>query len=165
MNYEILKDPMLNAIYESAIRILAFSAQPEKLLRIKLLKKEYRPEDIEAVFELLRDEKLLNDDDYGANFARELVRVKLYGPNKVAAKLGEKGIDRYKASTFAAEAVEEYGGEVAVATRFIEKNILSIRRLYYKGEMLKIQSKLYNRGFKAISHSLLKEIVEELLEE
>lgn len=164
MNYEILKDPMLNAIYESAIRILAFSAQPERLLRIKLLKKEYRPEDIDAVFELLREERLLDDDDYGANFARELVRIKFYGPNKVAAKLGEKGIDRHKAAAFAASAIEEYGGETAVATRFIKKNMLSVRRLYNDNEMIKLQSKLYNRGFKGLSPALIKDIVEELLE-
>lgn len=165
MSYEILKDPTLNAIYESAIRILAFSAQPEKLLRIKLLKKEFPPEDIETVFELLREEKLLNDEEYGAGYARELVRVKHYGPNRIVAKLAEKGIDRYRAESFARDAMEEYGGEIEVVSRFIEKNITAIGRLFLKGEMAKIQSKLYNRGFKTLSTQLIKEIIEALLNE
>jgi SOS response regulatory protein OraA/RecX len=127
-----------------------------KTLKMKLLKKGYDPEICRKVIERLEENKFIDDVYNGKNYASELVNNKLYGYNIVVSRLEEKGLKRNEAQITAREAFEASGGEEEVIKRFIKKNSTQIKKLYESGEIEKIKSKLYNKGFgfSAINNSM-----------
>ncbi|MBI9070329.1 MAG: regulatory protein RecX [Melioribacteraceae bacterium] len=87
-------DNELFLIKESAINILSRRQHAKSELKRKLVKKGYESSVIEEVLNYLTEKKYLNDKDFAEKYAKELIRVKKYGLNKVRNALMTKGISR-----------------------------------------------------------------------
>jgi len=83
----------LNA-YEQALRLLEYRARSAAELRRGLLRKGAPAADVDAAIEKLRDQKLIDDDD----FARQFARTKMLGAgasrHRILQELGRKGVAR-----------------------------------------------------------------------
>ncbi|OHD26822.1 MAG: hypothetical protein A2086_16365 [Spirochaetes bacterium GWD1_27_9] len=131
--------------YKKALNIIKYSPQMEKILSLKLKKNGFDKETIEKVIEKLKEYNFLNDLENSQSYIRNLAG-KLYGKNKILAKLFEKGIKKDIAesqlSDFFAENPEE-----EIANKFIQKNQTTFKDFFENGQIDKFKQKLYNHGF------------------
>ena len=137
-------DLIIEKAYQKALAILDFSPQTEKILEVKLIKKGFSKQIIKKVISKLKDEGLVNDLYYAKIYADSLVRNKALGEQKLLLKLYSKGIDMNNANIIAEEIINNNGGEEEVICRFIKKNILAIKRLFYANKIDNIKQKLVN---------------------
>ena len=85
---------MSKSAYELALRLLEYRARSAAELRRQLLRKGSRAAEVDAAIDKLRDQKLIDDDD----FARQFARAKLLGAGasqrRIVQELGRKGVAR-----------------------------------------------------------------------
>lgn len=149
-------------IYEKALFLIQYAPQTEKTLYVKLLKKGFDPEEIKRVISRLKEKKLINDTEYAKLYAEELVRVKSCGYKKIMEKLSRKGIQREIADEIARRTIEDFGGEMKIVKNFIFKNHRFFKDNYEKGDLARINHRLYAHGFIRIIKAELTEILKEL---
>lgn len=118
------KENSENPILEAAMRILSYSPQFSGVLKRKLLQKKFSISEIEKVIEKLEELELLNDRRLAILYACELVRNKLYGINKIRAKLTEKGVCQENIKEAIQTAFEENGSEMEICRKYQEKKSL-----------------------------------------
>ena len=133
-------------IYQKALRLLDYSNQTEKTLFNKLIKKGYNKDIIRKVIERLKENQILNQDQYAEIYSENLAKIKLYGPSRIYIKLKEKGISDEK-SRLIIDNLFKDGYEEYLAKKFLIKNEKAIKRLMDSGQKEKIKIKLYNNGF------------------
>ncbi len=78
---------------EAALRLLARREHSYRELTHKLARRGWPDEDIETTLSELVELDLLSDQRYAESFARSRAG-KHYGPVRIRAELGERGIDR-----------------------------------------------------------------------
>ena len=86
--------------YDSALRLLSQRAHSEKELFDKL-RRRFRTAAARQAVDKCRTLGLLNDEQFAALLADELVRRKHYAPKRVENELMERGIDRHIAQSAA----------------------------------------------------------------
>lgn len=72
------------------------------------LRRRYSPDEVEAALEALANEGLLSETRFALAFARERV-LRGYGPLRIVAELGERGISEAMAAGALQEVCEEEG--------------------------------------------------------
>lgn len=129
-----------SAAMDAALRIINCEPQFSGILRNKLLKKGFSLEQITLVLRQLEELEMLNDSKLARMFAGDLMRIKLYGPMIVRAKLYEKCVERDIAEEAVRCALEENGGEIELCRKCLDRKVASqldvktkIRRLASKG--------------------------------
>ena len=86
--------------YDNALRLLSFRAHSEKELYDKL-KRKYNASAARLAVEKCKEAGLLNDEQFAALLADELVRRKHYAPKRIENELIARGIDRHIAQNTA----------------------------------------------------------------
>lgn len=141
------EDLIIENAYQKALAILDFSPQTEKILEIKLIRKNFSKQIVKKVLNKLKEEGLINDLYYAKIYADSLVKNKSLGEKKLLLKLYIKGIDKNNAGIIAREIINNNGGEEEIIKKFIKKNIQAIKRLLDANKIDYIKQKLVNNGF------------------
>ncbi len=125
---------------DCALRIISYEPQFIGVLKNKLLKKGFDIEQINVALQQLKELEMLDDERLAKIYAGDLMRVKLYGPMVVRAKLYEKGVERNIAENAIKAALEDNGGEIELCRKCLNKKIdlqsenkTKIQRLATKG--------------------------------
>jgi regulatory protein len=107
--------PIMNPTRDKALYLLARRDHSRRELSQKLSQKGFVSSTIQPVLDELENENLLNEDRFIASFIRSR-SAKGYGPLKICAELGKRGIDhnRIRASD---EWQETLWQEMAISAR------------------------------------------------
>jgi len=145
-----------NDIEKSALNIIKFSNQFRKILKQKLLAKNFTSEQIDNLLDRYEEIGLINDYTNGKSYASELINNSLYGKNIVVKKLYEKLDDKELINTIISEIYTEYSDE-ETCRKYIEKKIKTVN--LNKDTLVIINKQLINHGFdfKTI-RTIIKEI-------
>lgn len=81
------------ALREAAVRLLAGREHSRRELSRKLLRKGWPKDEVDAVIDELAGAGLQSDQRFAEMYARQRA-AKAYGPLRIRAELGERGIDR-----------------------------------------------------------------------
>lgn len=86
--------PDYDAVKDKALRLLSYRSHSEYELKQKLKVFGASTEDIDLVFEFLREYSLINDSTYAQRLASDLSNLKKYGKRRILQELMHKGINR-----------------------------------------------------------------------
>lgn len=81
------------SIYSVALKYIGIRMRSEKEIRDYLLKKEYDNSDIEIVIKKLRNNKLINDEEFVKAYINDKLLMTNYGPYKIKGELLKHQID------------------------------------------------------------------------
>lgn len=81
-------------VRESALKLLSYRGRSRVELRQRLGRKGYDPELIEETLDLLARNGLVNDAEFSRSWVRARTGSRPMGPNRIAAELRQKGIER-----------------------------------------------------------------------
>lgn len=136
----------LPEVIEAGIRILAYSQNTEKQLRVKLKRKGYNPDLIDSAIEYFIEKGYLNDIDYINHVVENLAKRKLYGAVRIKTELYRMGFSYELIQNLSfgdidfeencVKMLKKRGGE------FNDKNITALRRYGYSGSEIKAAYKL-----------------------
>jgi regulatory protein len=119
--------------YVTGLRMLARRELSEAQVRQRLTRKDFRPEEIDAAVQRLRNDRALDDRRTALACARTEVHVKRRGRLRVLRQVESLGIDRETASTAVAEVFadvdEDATIEHAIDRRFRGGTRADLRRL------------------------------------
>ncbi len=139
-------------VEEAAVRLLARREHSFRELTRKLERRGWPGELVESVLSDLAERGLQSDQRYAESFARSRV-AKSYGPVRIRAELGERGIDR-------ALIDQVLGGQevdwFALAAEWYERRYGAEPVDDYR-ERSRRQQALARRGF---DHALIRELIE-----
>lgn len=110
--------------FNSAMFSLDYRDHSEKEIRTKLLRK-FDAEYVDEAVEKLVDLRLIDNERYAENFARELFEHKKYGRNRIKSELYRRGIDSDTVNNVLDELFEY--GEADNVQRIVD----IIRKKYY----------------------------------
>jgi regulatory protein len=96
------------ALRATALGLLSRREHSARELQRKLRARGYSPDDIEALLQALKSERLLSDGRFAEEFVRQRVD-RGYGPLRIIAELRERGIDEAGAR----EALKAFEGDWA----------------------------------------------------
>lgn len=139
---------MSRSAYEQALRLLEFRARSATELRRALLRKGAPAAEVDAALDKLRDQKLIDDDD----FARQFARNRVVGPGasrrRIVQELGRKGIARDVADRAIERLREEDGLDPADGIhRVARKKWISLGKLDDFTRRRRLYAFLARRGF------------------
>ena len=145
--------------FDHALRLLGQRMQGEQELRIKLGRKEYGPNVIDAVVSECRRLGYVDDAKYAAGKATDAANLKGHGKRRAVQELVAKGVDRSTAETAATEA---YAGvdPTEAATVLAEKKRLSLQRLDRPAAVRRLSGFLQRRGF---DYDVISRVIEKTL--
>jgi len=139
---------MSKSAYEQALRLLKYRARSASELRRQLLRKGSPADEVDAAIAKLRDQKLLDDDD----FARQFARTKMLGAgasrHRILQELGRKGVARDVADR-AMELLKEEDGidPSASIQRVAQKKWATLAKLDDFTRRRRLYAFLARRGF------------------
>ncbi len=133
------------AVKEKALRLLEFRSHSEEELRQKLKRQGASDEHIEDAIDFCRHYGFVNDERYAAAKAKDLMKLKKYGPRRIRADLKAKGISPELIETAMAELDEQESGtelrklvEKKLAGDFSPKSLnRCLRYFLYRGYELR----------------------------
>lgn len=140
---ELREKGELSKGYQAALHYLNFKMRSEKEIVDYLKKKEYQT--IEPIIEKLKDNRLINDEEYAKSFVRTNSLLKLEGPKKIERTLYTKGLSKGDVLT----GLDEYSRDKQQenASKLAEK-VLNRQRNKSSREMnQKIREQLMTHGF------------------
>jgi len=130
------------------LRLLEFRARSTVELRRELLRRGSPPDDVEAALAKLRDQKLVDDDDFARQFARTKVVGTGASRRRVVQELGRKGIARDVAERALQELREQDGIDPADGIhRVARKKWVSLSKLDDVTRRRRLYAFLARRGF------------------
>ncbi|MCC2672803.1 MAG: regulatory protein RecX [Armatimonadetes bacterium] len=135
----------LRHVRESAFRLLGYRARSQVELRRRLLQKGYDPGMVEEVLAALGRSGLINDAEFSQSWVRARTGSRPMGPNRIAAELRQKGVDR-EVIDEALEAVDT-DAEMALALTVGRRKIEQLRGEDPRVARRKLGSVLMRRGF------------------
>jgi len=80
------------ACRDAAVRYLGRGLKSVQQVRDKLEEKEFSPQNIEAVIELLSERKYLNDIEYAVSFIAHKTKINSFGRRRIEWELKAKGV-------------------------------------------------------------------------
>lgn len=128
--------------YQQAMLFLGFRARSEAEVRKNLEKHEIPSEAIEVTIERLREERLLNDEEFAQNWVANRSEFRPRSRRALAIELKRKGLDE-SAIQSATEAVDEK----ALAYAAAQKRIRRLEGLEWIEFRKKLSDFLARRGF------------------
>lgn len=136
---------------EAALRLLARREHSHFELSRKLCQRGWPEPELEQVLGELADQGLLSDERFAESFVR-MRSDKAYGPIRIRAELGERGIDRGLVDRALREAEVNW---LALASGWYERRYRGQPAEDFK-EKSRRQQALARRGF---PHELIRELV------
>lgn len=91
---EVLESSAISKTYNRALYYLQYGPRTVYQMRVYLLKKDYNPEYIEVVLEMLQKEHYLNDELLARNFVEDRQLFKPRSQRQLKAELQKKGISK-----------------------------------------------------------------------
>lgn len=91
---DLMRAEELRRVRDSALHFLGYRARSRVELRRRLLQKGYDAELVEETLAALDRNGLINDAEFSQSWVRARTGSKPMGPNRLAAELRQKGIDR-----------------------------------------------------------------------
>ncbi len=142
-----------------ALWLLGRRAYSEKRLRDKLRRKQYSPEEIDAVVKFCLDHKFLNDMEYAKSFIRTRHVLRPRGQRVLRLELIKRGIDDEIIKEALAHDDANQVSELELARCLVES-----RRFQYAGSDEQTRKRrlfalLARRGF---SISIIKEVLNDI---
>ncbi|WFT75907.1 recombination regulator RecX [Halobacillus naozhouensis] len=156
----LIQKDTIHKTYTLAIHYLSYRMRSEKEIRDYLVKKEADDEQIDEVMNRLREEKLVDDQEFANSLVRTRVQTSSKGPLLVKKELIEKGVS----ASGAEEALQFFPFDKAVekALKFAEKKAASEKKKSQRQLIQTIQQNLMQKGFQS---DVIKEVFEQLPEE
>lgn len=155
---KVVKEDNILKCKNTALRIIERSYKTEKELKEKLIEKGYGNEEIEKVFDFLREYKLMNDESYTKMYVKD--RMKTQGRSKIKYALKQKGVDEESIDVALDSIDENEEKEIALDLAKKKYNVL-IKR---ESDKYKLWNKLcrflVGRGY---DYSLAKEVVRKVV--
>ncbi|MDO5388834.1 MAG: RecX family transcriptional regulator [Clostridia bacterium] len=99
----IVDNAIYTRAYKKADRYIGFKMRTEKEVRRKLKEEEYSDDIIERVIASMLKYKYINDEAYALMYAKDCVKLKKWGPQRIKAELLKKGVS----SSFIDSALEQ----------------------------------------------------------
>ncbi|MDR2168168.1 MAG: recombination regulator RecX [Clostridiales bacterium] len=146
-------DKLLNqlefaAARDAAVRNLSRSPKSIAQLREKLAEKEFSPNSIEKVIDLLCERNYLNDTEFAISFISHKAKISNFGRNRIERELRQKGVAQRDIDA----AYAQFGGEDeeaairrALAKKLRNKNPAEIAA--DPKELARLKGFLARRGF------------------
>ncbi|HSD64915.1 MAG TPA: regulatory protein RecX [Ignavibacteriaceae bacterium] len=148
-------------IRKKAFNLLGRRLHSCKELRMKLLRNKYDSTLVDSVLEYLKEKNLLNDYEFGKQYAGEKIRTKAWGRNKIISELFKKGLSRGIIDEILNEENLNYTDN---AFTIAEKKLKILSKRDYDGRQL--SSKLYTfLSSKGYDYDTITEVVKRLLQD
>jgi regulatory protein len=132
-------------VRESALAFLGYRARSRAELRRRLQRKGYDPELVEETLEGLARSGLINDAEFSQSWVRARTGSRPMGPNRLAAELRQKGVDRDLIDQ-ALEAVNP-DVELDLALEVGRRKVEQLRGEDVQSARRKLAASLMRRGF------------------
>jgi len=135
----------LTRAYQTALRYLGLRMRSVKEMTDYLKKKGFASEELAGTIEKLKNDNLLNDENFARAYVRTKMRTTLNGPQILYQELQIKGI----APETAALALEEYSSEQqwANAYRLAQRKWQESRGHSHQGKLQKTTEALKRKGY------------------
>ena len=140
----------LSACFDKALATLASRARSRADLARWLKEKEFTPAEIEPALDRLTALGLLDDHAFARGFARSrLGAARGFGPRRVAAELGRKGVARTIVDAVLSELAADEGGgdERSAAAAVAERRVRGMKNLAPEVILRRLYGFLVRRGF------------------
>lgn len=158
-----LDEAMINALvqtdtlhksYTQAINYLSYRMRSEKEIRDYLKEKETDPEHVEEIVSRLKNDRLLDDQEFANSLVRTRIMTSSKGPLLLKKELREKGVSALESE----EAITHYSFEQQYekALKFAEKKLKSDSRKSHRQQIQNIQQTLMQKGFQ-------KDVIQEVI--
>ncbi|MCA1024146.1 recombination regulator RecX [Halobacillus litoralis] len=156
----LIQSDNLHKSYTLAINYLSYRMRSEKEIRDYLTEKETDPEQLDEIIQRLKNERLLNDQEFARSLVRTRVTTSSKGPLMVKKELIEKGVH----DQIAADALHHYSfdEQFEKALKFAEKKMRNDGRKSYKQQIQNVQQTLMQKGF---TGDVIKEVLTQLPDE
>lgn len=130
---------------DTALQHLGYRARSRVELQRRLARKGYEPELIEEALEALSRSGLINDAEFSQSWVRARTGSRPMGPNRIAAELRQKGVER----ELIEQALEPVDPELelALALKVGRKKVEQLRGEDVPIARRKLASALMRRGF------------------
>lgn len=154
----IVRNDMLSKAKNDAIKFLSFRPRSEWEIQKKLQKKKYPSGIIDKAIKWLKDENLINDQEFSQEWIKYQINKKPAGKIKLRNELFKKRISRKIIDNVINTFFKQDEDELELAYKLIKKKERSLQSKKLKLEPHKIISLLKNQGFS-------KEIIEQVYNE
>lgn len=130
---------------DSALHFLGYRDRSRQEVRRRLAQKGYDPELVEETLQALDRSGLVNDAEFSRSWVRARTGSRPMGPNRIAAELRQKGVERELIDEALApvDPEAELGLALAVGRRKVEQ----LRREDIRTARQKLGAALMRRGF------------------
>ncbi|KPU27182.1 hypothetical protein TR13x_06365 [Caloranaerobacter sp. TR13] len=156
----LIFDENLRRAKNRAFSILARTMQSEMLLRDKLSKEGYQGEIIDNVIEILKEYKMVNDEEYAKNYVRNKINSNKYGKKRIIFELTKKKISEDIINKVISEIEDEKIYENAVY--LAKKKLRSIK----DKDKNKIYQKLSQHlAYKGYDYEIIKKVVNAVMKD
>lgn len=154
---EILEYGELRRAYTMSIRFLSFRMRSEKEIATYLAGKEIDETYVKLALDRLREENLVDDQEFANMFTRTRIKTTTKGPGLVRRELFEKGLDR----DVIEEALKYFTYEIQYerAHKVAEKRLRQRKQDSLNKKENQVRQTLYKEGFTA---EVIKEVLEEV---
>lgn len=156
----LIYDENLRSAKNKAFNILARTMQSEMLLRDKLSKEGYQEEIIDNVIEILKDYKMIDDEEYAKNYVRNKMNNNKYGKKRIIFELTKRKISEDIINKAISEIEDEKIYENAVY--LAKKKLRSIK----DKERNKIYQKLSQYlAYKGYDYEIIRKVVNAVMKD
>lgn len=140
-----------------AVRYIGYTPCTQKRLRDKMKEKEFSPESIVAVVQLLTEKRYLDDVTFAQNYITSKTRYKNYGRRRIVVGLMQKGVSKEDILVAYNALLEQNDGEntdeVEAARRAMSKRVAKKDG----DDRQKLMAYLMRRGF---SYNIVKKVMD-----
>ncbi|QAS51859.1 recombination regulator RecX [Halobacillus litoralis] len=156
----LIQTDTLHKSYTLAINYLSYRMRSEKEIRDYLKGKETDPEHIDEIVTRLKNDRLIDDQEFANSLVRTRVMTSSKGPLLVKKDLLEKGVAAPKAE----EAILQYSFDQQYdkALKFAEKKLKSDGRKSHRQQIQNVHQTLMQKGFQG---DVIQEVLANLPEE
>jgi regulatory protein len=135
----------MRRVRESALKLLGYRGRSRTELQQRLAKKGYDAELIQETLEALARSELIDDAEFSRSWVRARTGSRPMGPNRIAAELRQKGVDRELIQE-ALEPLDE-DTELDLALKVGRQKVEQLRGEDTRTARRKLASALMRRGF------------------
>jgi regulatory protein len=143
--------------YQRALHFLSYRPRSEAEIQRNLRKHDLPEEVIQAVLDRLRDQTLVNDQEFAAQWVENRAAFRPRGKKALASELSQKGVSRQIIDHVLEEVDEE-----AMARKLARKKLPRVSHLDREEFFKKLYGYLSRKGF---HYSLCNQLVNQLWEE
>jgi len=143
---------------QKALRFLSHRPRSEKEIRDKLEKEKFDDDIIVRVVENLKQNRLINDLEFGRMFAHDVMARKPLGRMVMKQKLFQKGIPKDTVETIL-QGIYDEQDEDTIALELARKRLLRLKNLDEMKQKQRVSSYLAGRGF---NWEIISNVIEKL---